>query len=221
MFPSFSFLFSSFAVCVHEVASAATTQPPHQHIPHASARHRSPHPHHTAQPRAAHHCTAQRGTARPTRPCSLENMCMEPPWPRQQPVFLPKSSAITCQVEGGGVLVLGVRGVSRWAVLPHPALAKAQVAWNTVACRARRCQGRHAPSPPRQPPRASTSSPAGTGAVGSSAHLARGQALGQRVHVVAVGGAHEVVLLQQPDHTWGGGGWVGRGGGEWVKESVL
>ena len=29
-----------------------------------------------------------------TKPCFLENMCMEPPWPRQMPVFLPNSSAM-------------------------------------------------------------------------------------------------------------------------------
>ena len=29
-----------------------------------------------------------------TKPCFLENICMEPPWPRQMPVFLPKSSAM-------------------------------------------------------------------------------------------------------------------------------
>ena len=30
----------------------------------------------------------------PSRPCSLENMCIDPPCPRQMPVFLPKSSAM-------------------------------------------------------------------------------------------------------------------------------
>ncbi len=29
-----------------------------------------------------------------TRPHSAENMCMEPPWPRQMPVFFPNSSAM-------------------------------------------------------------------------------------------------------------------------------
>lgn len=48
-------------------------------------------------------------------------------------------------------------------------------------------------------------------------HLACRHALGQRVHVVAVGGANEVVLAQaRLDHAWGkagdteqAGGWVG------------
>ena len=33
-------------------------------------------------------------TQKLTRPCFLENMCMEPPWPLQMPVFLPNSSAM-------------------------------------------------------------------------------------------------------------------------------
>jgi hypothetical protein len=59
------------------------------------------------------------GTPKRTRPHSEENMCMEPPWPRQMPVFLPNSSAMMPRAgcSTGWTIVTALRSTAAQHVL--------------------------------------------------------------------------------------------------------
>ena len=116
-------------------------------------------------------------------------MCMEPPCPRQHPVFLPNSSDMICRRSRWGTKQFLVAAECIGGSWVH---SRAQARFHLQSSGARTARTAAAATlalpTARLPPRP-TAPPC-------TAHLAGRDALGQRVHVVAVGAADEVVLAQ-------------------------